>query len=136
MFTTCEYALLNCLINSRMSRSRLAIMFTLISLNISFCSFEPLFKIPSGSTDCTLPITWATENDKAVDMFIILTNNPLWTFTSSPVESLKKHRQVHYIMLVDKSHSFLKSHVFFFFFFYTNTGFNLFLLHNGRKLAK
>ncbi|KAK5610075.1 hypothetical protein CRENBAI_012558 [Crenichthys baileyi] len=25
-------------------------------------------------------------------MFIILTNNPLWTFTASPVESLKKHR--------------------------------------------
>lgn len=71
-----------------------AIMFLLISLNISFFSYDPLLQIPSGSTDCTLPITWATENDKAVDMFIILTNNPLWTFTSSPVESLKKHRQV------------------------------------------
>ncbi|KAK2822107.1 hypothetical protein Q5P01_022172 [Channa striata] len=52
-----------------------------------------LVKIPGGSTDCTLPITWATENDKTVDVFIILTNNPLWTFTASPVESLKKHRQ-------------------------------------------
>ncbi|XP_071773791.2 RNA-binding protein RO60 isoform X2 [Centroberyx gerrardi] len=49
--------------------------------------------IPSGSTDCTLPITWATENGKAVDVFIILTNNPLWTCTASPVETLKKHRQ-------------------------------------------
>ncbi|TKS80142.1 60 kDa SS-A/Ro ribonucleoprotein [Collichthys lucidus] len=53
-----------------------------------------LVKIPGGSTDCTLPITWATENGKAVDVFIILTNNPLWTFTASPVESLKKHRQI------------------------------------------
>ncbi|XP_062285160.1 60 kDa SS-A/Ro ribonucleoprotein [Scomber scombrus] len=53
-----------------------------------------LVKIPSGSTDCTLPITWATENGKAIDVFIILTNNPLWTFTASPVESLKKHRQI------------------------------------------
>ncbi|XP_047444588.1 60 kDa SS-A/Ro ribonucleoprotein [Mugil cephalus] len=52
-----------------------------------------LVKIPSGSTDCTLPITWATENGKSVDMFIILTNNPLWMFAVSPVESLKKHRQ-------------------------------------------
>ncbi|PWA17555.1 hypothetical protein CCH79_00011350 [Gambusia affinis] len=51
-----------------------------------------LVKFPSGSTDCTLPVTWATENGKSVDMFIILTNNPLWTFTASPVESLKKHR--------------------------------------------
>ncbi|XP_055359856.1 60 kDa SS-A/Ro ribonucleoprotein isoform X2 [Betta splendens] len=52
-----------------------------------------LVKIPGGSTDCTLPIMWATENDNTVDVFIILTNNPLWTFTASPVESLKKHRQ-------------------------------------------
>ncbi|KAM3866023.1 RNA-binding protein RO60 [Diretmus argenteus] len=52
-----------------------------------------LVKIPSGSTDCTLPITWATENGKAVDVFVVLTNNPLWTFTASPVETLNKHRQ-------------------------------------------
>ncbi|XP_014844314.1 PREDICTED: 60 kDa SS-A/Ro ribonucleoprotein [Poecilia mexicana] len=51
-----------------------------------------LVKFPSGSTDCTLPVTWATENGKSVDMFIILTNNPLWTFTASPLDSLKKHR--------------------------------------------
>ena len=59
-------------------------------------SFPPycMFQIPGGSTDCTLPITWATENGKAIDVFIILTNNPLWAFTASPVESLKKHRQV------------------------------------------
>lgn len=52
-----------------------------------------LVKIPSGNTDCTLPITWATENGKSVDMFIILTNNPLWAFAASPMECLKKHRQ-------------------------------------------
>uniref|UniRef100_A0A3Q1F857 RNA-binding protein RO60 n=1 Tax=Acanthochromis polyacanthus TaxID=80966 RepID=A0A3Q1F857_9TELE len=52
-----------------------------------------LVKIPSGSTDCSLPITWATESGKSVDVFIVLTNNPLWTFTASPLESLKKHRQ-------------------------------------------
>lgn len=54
-----------------------------------------MFQLPGGSTDCTLPITWATENEKAVDVFIILTNNPLWAFAASPLEALKNHRQVH-----------------------------------------
>ncbi|XP_024862592.1 60 kDa SS-A/Ro ribonucleoprotein isoform X1 [Kryptolebias marmoratus] len=49
-------------------------------------------KLPNSSTDCTLPITWATENGKSVDVFIILTNNPLWAFRAGPVETLKKHR--------------------------------------------
>lgn len=52
-----------------------------------------LVKTPSKSTDCTLPIAWATENGKAVDVFVILTNNPIWAFNASPVEALKKHRQ-------------------------------------------
>nr|XP_061795582.1 RNA-binding protein RO60-like [Nerophis lumbriciformis] len=55
---------------------------------------DELIKIPGGSTDCTLPITWATENGKAVDVFIILTNNPLWAASASSVETLKKHRQM------------------------------------------
>lgn len=67
-------------------------------MTLAQATFE-LVKIPSGSTDCTLPITWATENGKAVDVFIVLTNNPLWTFTASPVESLKKHRQVRSFIL-------------------------------------
>ncbi|XP_061696258.1 60 kDa SS-A/Ro ribonucleoprotein isoform X2 [Syngnathoides biaculeatus] len=54
---------------------------------------DELVKIPGGSTDLTLPITWAIENGKAVDVFIVLTNNPLWTFTTSPVEALRKHRE-------------------------------------------
>ncbi|KAM4604896.1 RNA-binding protein RO60 [Polymixia lowei] len=52
-----------------------------------------LVKIPSGSTECTLPVTWATENGKAVDVFIIFTNNPCWTCSASPVETLRKHRE-------------------------------------------
>ncbi|KAK5859515.1 hypothetical protein PBY51_021067 [Eleginops maclovinus] len=61
-------------------------------MTLAQATFE-LVKIPGGSTDCTLPIRWATENGKAADVFIILTNNPLWAFTASPVQSLKKHRQ-------------------------------------------
>ncbi|XP_072297293.1 RNA-binding protein RO60 [Eucyclogobius newberryi] len=52
-----------------------------------------LVKTPSESTDCTLPMAWATENKKAVDIFIIMTNNPIWAFSASPVEALKRHRQ-------------------------------------------
>lgn len=52
-----------------------------------------LIKSPSESTDCTLPMAWATENGKAVDVFIVLTNNPIWAFNASPVEALKLHRQ-------------------------------------------
>lgn len=52
-----------------------------------------LVKLPGGCTDCTLPVTWASESGKAVDVFIVLTNNPLWMFAASPVESLKKHRR-------------------------------------------
>lgn len=50
--------------------------------------------MPSGSTDCTLPVTWATEKGRAADVFIILTNNLLWPFSASPVETLQKHRRV------------------------------------------
>ncbi|KAF3858711.1 hypothetical protein F7725_011912 [Dissostichus mawsoni] len=44
-------------------------------MTLAQATFE-LVKIPGGSTDCTLPISWATESGKAVDVFIILTNNP------------------------------------------------------------
>ncbi|KAM9789806.1 RNA-binding protein RO60 [Neosynchiropus ocellatus] len=49
--------------------------------------------VPAKSTDCTLPVTWATENREAVDVFVILTNNAFWPFCPSPVETLRKHRQ-------------------------------------------
>lgn len=47
----------------------------------------------SESRGCTVPIQWATENRKAVDVFVILSTNPLLMLTASPVESLKKHRE-------------------------------------------
>lgn len=51
-------------------------------------------KVPSGSTDCALPVTWATEKGRAADVFVVLTNNPLWPFSASPAETLQKHRRV------------------------------------------
>ncbi|XP_057190072.1 60 kDa SS-A/Ro ribonucleoprotein [Triplophysa rosa] len=49
-------------------------------------------KTPGGSTDCALPITWASENDKTVDVFIIFTNNQVCG-RENPAETLKTYRQ-------------------------------------------
>lgn len=49
-------------------------------------------KTPGGSTDCALPITWASENDKTVDVFIIFTNNQICG-RENPAETLKTYRQ-------------------------------------------
>lgn len=54
---------------------------------------DELVKFQSESRDCSVPIQWATENRKAVDVFVTLSNNPLWMLTASPLESLKKHRE-------------------------------------------
>lgn len=54
---------------------------------------DELVKFLSESRGCTVPIQWATENRKAVDVFVILSTNPLLMLTASPVESLKKHRE-------------------------------------------
>ncbi|KAK2901393.1 hypothetical protein Q8A67_009508 [Cirrhinus molitorella] len=51
-----------------------------------------LIKTPGGSTDCALPITWASENDKTVDVFIILTNNQTLG-RENPADTLKMYRQ-------------------------------------------
>ncbi|KAJ8270287.1 hypothetical protein GJAV_G00112560 [Gymnothorax javanicus] len=54
---------------------------------------EKMLKIPSLSTDCALPVLWATEKGKVVDVFIVLTNNDAWFGKIHPVEALKMHRQ-------------------------------------------
>lgn len=54
---------------------------------------EKLVKIPSLSTDCALPVLWATEKGKVADVFIVLTNNDTWFGNVHPVEALKLHRQ-------------------------------------------
>uniref|UniRef100_A0A672SXN0 TROVE domain-containing protein n=1 Tax=Sinocyclocheilus grahami TaxID=75366 RepID=A0A672SXN0_SINGR len=51
-----------------------------------------LIQTPGGSTDCALPITWASENDKSVDVFIIFTNNQTFG-RENPADTLKTYRQ-------------------------------------------
>ncbi|XP_062337716.1 RNA-binding protein RO60-like [Osmerus eperlanus] len=51
-----------------------------------------LIKIPSGCTDCALPVLWASENEKLVDVFIIFTNNEAWFGQANPLETLRMYR--------------------------------------------
>lgn len=51
-----------------------------------------LVQIQSVGTDCTLPIQWASENDKTFDVFIIFTNNETYGSTS-PTEALRTYRE-------------------------------------------
>ncbi|XP_051716494.1 60 kDa SS-A/Ro ribonucleoprotein [Ctenopharyngodon idella] len=51
-----------------------------------------LIQTPGGSTDCALPITWASENEKSVDVFIIFTNNHTLG-RKNPADTLKTYRQ-------------------------------------------
>ncbi len=46
-----------------------------------------------GSTDASLPMTWALENKIQVDTFVVMTDNETWSGRSHPVQALKKYRQ-------------------------------------------
>lgn len=48
----------------------------------------------SGGTDCALPMKWASENDRTVDVFVIFTNNETRFGTLNPAETLRTYRQV------------------------------------------
>ncbi|XP_026062751.1 RNA-binding protein RO60 isoform X2 [Carassius auratus] len=64
-----------------------------ISSDMTFMQIAAqLIQTPGGSTDCALPITWASENDKTVDVFIIFTNNQTFG-RENPADTLKTYRQ-------------------------------------------
>ncbi|KAF1751017.1 hypothetical protein GCK72_017569 [Caenorhabditis remanei] len=50
-------------------------------------------KLSFGSTDCGLPITWATENNLKFDIFIIYTDNDTWAGNVHPFEAIKRYRE-------------------------------------------
>lgn len=52
-----------------------------------------LGKIPMGSTDCALPITWAMSLKKKFDVFIVYTDNETWFGRIHPAQALKKYRR-------------------------------------------
>ena len=46
-----------------------------------------------GSTDASLPMTWALQNKIKVDTFVVLTDNETWAGNIQPVQALEKYRQ-------------------------------------------
>lgn len=46
-----------------------------------------------GSTDASLPMTWALQNKIQVDTFVVMTDNETWAGNIQPVQALEKYRQ-------------------------------------------
>lgn len=46
-----------------------------------------------GGTDCSLPMTWAMENRRPVDAFVIYTDNETWAGGIHPCQALKRYRE-------------------------------------------
>jgi len=46
-----------------------------------------------GSTDASVPMTWALQNKVKVDTFVVLTDNETWAGNIQPVQALEKYRQ-------------------------------------------
>lgn len=46
-----------------------------------------------GSTDCSLPMTWALKNKVDVDTFVVYTDNETWSGSVHPFQALREYRQ-------------------------------------------
>ena len=46
-----------------------------------------------GSTDASVPMTWALKNKIQVDTFVVMTDNATWAGNIQPVQALDKYRQ-------------------------------------------
>jgi 60 kDa SS-A/Ro ribonucleoprotein len=46
-----------------------------------------------GATDCSLPMTYARENNIQVDTFCVYTDNETWAGTEHPHQALRKYRE-------------------------------------------
>jgi len=49
--------------------------------------------LPFGGTDCSLPITWATDRGLAVDTFVVYTDNETWAGSIHPHQALRRYRE-------------------------------------------
>lgn len=48
-----------------------------------------------GSTDCALPMLYASANDIMVDTFVVITDSETWAGKIKPVDALRSYRQTH-----------------------------------------
>lgn len=49
--------------------------------------------IPTGHTDCSLPMLWAKEQEKQYDAFIIYTDSETWWSATQPAKALRQYRE-------------------------------------------
>lgn len=49
--------------------------------------------IAFGPTDCALPMLWATEQKRPVDLFVVYTDNETWYGKIHPAQALERYRQ-------------------------------------------
>jgi 60 kDa SS-A/Ro ribonucleoprotein len=50
-------------------------------------------QMPAGGTDCSLPMLWASQNKKAVDLFVVYTDSETWAGDIHPMQALQRYRQ-------------------------------------------
>lgn len=50
-------------------------------------------RIEMGGTDCSLPMTWAAQENMAVDAFIVITDCETWFGNIHPFQALKQYRK-------------------------------------------
>ena len=49
--------------------------------------------LPFGPTDCALPMQWALREGRAVDTFVVYTDNETWHGSEHPHQALPTYRQ-------------------------------------------
>ncbi len=48
-----------------------------------------------GSTDCAVPMLYASANNIMVDTFVVITDSETWAGKTKPVDALRRYRQTH-----------------------------------------
>jgi 60 kDa SS-A/Ro ribonucleoprotein len=56
-------------------------------------AIETVSGLPFGGTDCSLPMLYAMERERAVDTFVIYTDSETWAGDVHPAEALREYRQ-------------------------------------------
>lgn len=53
---------------------------------------DKMSRMDFGGTDCSLPMSWAYDNNIELDAFVILTDNETWAGGTHPTETLRTYR--------------------------------------------
>ena len=54
---------------------------------------EKMDDLPFSSTDCSLPMQWALENQQAIDVFVVYTDNETYAGRMHPSQALQQYRE-------------------------------------------